>query len=55
MIYNGQDDIICNTPSTQNWINNLDWESSEIFFDSDLQPWKEFNTTVGSQKAFNGF
>lgn len=34
MLYNGQDDIICNSPNQQNWVGNLDWSGKTKFYDT---------------------
>ena len=55
MIYNGQDDIICNTPSTENWINKLEWSGADGFRNSEYFPWKVNNETVGTHKSYQNF
>jgi len=45
MLYNGQDDIICNSPSTQNWISKLQWPGQQQFYDAEPQIWKLSNGT----------
>ena len=55
MIYNGQDDIICNTPSTENWINKLEYDGAEMFRQATYNPWKVNNETVGTHKTSGNF
>ena len=51
MIYEGQDDIICNTPGQLNWLNMLDWPGNRDFFDSQRYPWSEKDEVVGMSKV----
>jgi serine carboxypeptidase 1 len=51
MIYEGQDDIICNTPCTENFIDKLDWAGSDDFRNADYNPWMENKATVGTHKV----
>ncbi len=52
MIYNGQDDIICNTPCTENFIDKLDtWAGQDDFRGATRYPWTENNNTVGMYKT----
>ena len=55
LIYNGQDDIICNTPSTENWINELEWPDDADFYNFNRLPWMENNQTVGMYKGSDNF
>ena len=38
LLYNGQDDIIVNTPSAENWIGKM-WGDNEAFYNAELQVW----------------
>lgn len=45
MFYNGQDDIICNSPSTQTWMSKLSWVGQDGFYNANSQPWVLNNGT----------
>lgn len=56
MFYNGQDDIICNTPAVQNWITNLPWAGQNGLYQTPFNVWIYENGTVaGLQKNYNNF
>jgi vitellogenic carboxypeptidase-like protein len=56
MFYNGQDDIICNTPAVQNWITNLAWSGQTGFYNANFNVWNYKNGTVaGLQKIYQNF
>lgn len=56
MFYNGQDDIICNTPSVENWITNLEWAGQTALYNTPFNVWIYENGTVaGLQKTYNNF
>ena len=56
MFYNGQDDIICNTPSVQNWIGEMEWSGQNGFYQSNFNVWVYANgTNAGLQKNYNNF
>jgi len=56
MFYNGQDDIICNTPAVQNWITNLQWAGQTGFYNADFNVWNYKNGTIaGLQKTYQNF
>lgn len=46
MLYNGQDDIICNSPNQQNWIGNLNWTSQQEFYNTEFNVWVYENQTM---------
>lgn len=46
MIYNGQDDIICNSPNQQNWVGNLTWSGNSDFYSTPFQVWIYENGTI---------
>mmetsp|Transcript_26175 Transcript_26175/g.23032 ORF Transcript_26175/g.23032 Transcript_26175/m.23032 type:complete len:159 (-) Transcript_26175:146-622(-) len=46
MLYNGQDDIICNSPNQQNWVGKMSWSASNKFYDTPFQVWQYANETV---------
>jgi len=55
LLYNGQDDIICNSPSSQNWIGEL-WagENDQSFYNAPLQVWMLPNGTNGGLAKNSG-
>lgn len=53
LLYNGQNDIIVNTPSAENWIFSLDWSKNSAFLQSQKINWKVNNTVVGTVKQMN--
>lgn len=50
LIYNGQNDIIVETPGTNRWIEQLHYKDHEEFRDRDFSVWKVDGKTAGSQK-----
>ena len=53
MFYNGQDDIICNTPSVQNWIAQMEWAGQGAFYQTPFNIWiYENGTNAGLQKNY---
>jgi len=46
LIYNGQDDIICNSPNQQNWVGNLSWSRQTEFYNTPFQVWLYANQTM---------
>jgi len=56
MFYNGQDDIICNTPAVENWIANLQWSGQTGLYQTPFNVWNYQNGTVaGLQKNYHNF
>jgi len=56
MFYNGQDDIICNTPAVENWIANLQWSGQTGLYQTPFNVWNYQNGTVaGLQKTYQNF
>lgn len=56
MFYNGQDDIIVNTPAVENWIANLQWSGQTGLYQTPFNVWNYQNGTVaGLQKNYNNF
>lgn len=53
LLYNGQNDIIVNTPSAENWIYSLNWGKSSQFLKSQKQNWVVNNTVVGTVKILH--
>jgi carboxypeptidase C (cathepsin A) len=39
LLYNGQDDIIVNTPSAETWIRTIDWLYINDYLEADKSPW----------------
>jgi carboxypeptidase C (cathepsin A) len=55
MLYNGQDDIICNSPNQQNWVGNLNWTHQNDFYNTEFQVWVYENQTMaGLMKQNSG-
>jgi carboxypeptidase C (cathepsin A) len=53
VLYNGEDDIIINTPGARSWIRNLDWEYIHQFENSKTQTLNDqSNNIVGTVKTF---
>jgi carboxypeptidase C (cathepsin A) len=50
LLYNGQNDIIVNTPSAENWIYSLGWTKSSQFLQSPKINWIVNKTVVGTVK-----
>lgn len=46
MFYNGQDDIICNSPNQQNWISNVSWAYQSQFYNQGFDVWIYQNGTI---------
>jgi len=53
LLYNGQNDIIVNTPSVENWIYSLEWSRSLDFLQTPKQNWLVNKTVVGTVKQLN--
>jgi len=53
LLYNGQYDIIVNSPSAEAWINALSWSGKQGFYDAQFQSWMLNNgTVVGFKKSY---
>ena len=56
ILYSGQNDIICNTVSTYNYISKLEWSGVNGFINSKKQILKVSNGTVaGNYKTYGHF
>lgn len=56
LLYNGQYDIIVNTPSAINWIGQLPWSGQVGFYNAPLQNWIYNNgSAVGLAKNYENF
>jgi vitellogenic carboxypeptidase-like protein len=56
LLYNGQYDVIVNTPSALNWIGQLEWSGQIGFYNAPLQNWIFNNgTPVGLAKNYKNF
>lgn len=56
ILYNGQYDIIVNTPSAINWIGELNWSGQVGFYNAPLQNWIYNNgSAVGLAKNYENF
>ena len=50
LLYNGQNNIIVNTPSAENWIYSLKWDGAEKLLYSKKKFWNVNGKTVGTVK-----
>lgn len=50
LLYNGQIDLIVPSPSSLNWIHNLEWSGKEGFYEAPMINWHLNN---GSIAGFN--
>jgi len=54
LFFNGQDDLICNTPGVQSWITNLPWIWQEQYYQSAFNVWvAKSGMIAGLQKSYN--
>eukprot|EP01016_Furgasonia_blochmanni_P038419 TRINITY_DN463_c0_g2_i2.p1 TRINITY_DN463_c0_g2~~TRINITY_DN463_c0_g2_i2.p1 ORF type:complete len:426 (-),score=108.48 TRINITY_DN463_c0_g2_i2:140-1417(-) len=51
LLYNGQDDIIINTPSAEAWIRNFDWKHRDEFNAAHFRAWNHNGEVVGVGKT----
>lgn len=51
LLYNGQNDIIVNTPSAENWIYSLKWDGAEKLLYSKKKFWNVNGKTIGTVKT----
>jgi len=51
LLFNGQDDLIVNTPSAQNWIASIDWDGREEYLTSEKIIWKANGEVAGSART----
>jgi carboxypeptidase C (cathepsin A) len=47
LLYNGQDDVIINTPSAENWIAALEWSGRDEYLKADKTTWKAEGEVAG--------
>ncbi len=50
LLYNGQNDIIVNTPAAESWIYSLNWKKSTEFLQTPKINWQVNNKVVGTVK-----
>ncbi len=51
LIYNGQDDLIVQSPGTMKWVDRIHYSKSEEFRKKLFTPWKINNKVVGAVKS----
>lgn len=51
LIYNGQDDLIVQTPGTMKWVDRIHFSQADEFRRKLFTPWKVNNKVVGSIKS----
>lgn len=52
LLYNGQDDLIVNTPGAENWIANLDWYGRKEYLAANKTIWHENDQVVGYTRTY---
>ena len=50
LIYNGQNDIIVETPGTNRWVEQIVYKDHDVFRDTHFSVWKVDGKVAGSQK-----
>ena len=56
MLYSGQNDIICNTVGTYNYITNFEWDGVDGFVNSPMNLLKDNDgTVIGDYKNYKQF
>lgn len=53
LLYNGQNDILINTPSSEKWIYSLNWSKTAEFLKTPKANWVVNQTVVGTVKQLN--
>lgn len=51
LIYNGQDDLIVQSPGTMKWVDRIHFAEAEEFRKKLFTPWKINNKVVGAMKS----
>lgn len=51
LIYNGQNDIIVETPGTLRWVEQIVYKDQDAFRNTDFSVWKVDGKVAGSQKS----
>lgn len=51
LIYNGQNDIIVETPGTLRWVEQIVYKDHDAFRSTDFSVWKVDGKVAGSQKS----
>ena len=51
LVYNGQDDLIVQSPGTMKWLDDISYDKSEEFRKKLFSPWKVDGKMVGSMKS----
>ena len=51
LLFNGQDDLIVNTPSAENWIASIDWDGREEYLETEKVIWRANGQVAGSART----
>ena len=51
LVYNGQDDLIVQTPGTMKWVDQLNFDKADEFRKKMFSPWKVNGHMAGSVKS----
>ena len=51
LVYNGQDDLIVQTPGTMKWLDEINFDKADEFRSKLFSPWKVNGQIAGSMKS----
>jgi len=51
LLFNGQDDLIVNTPSAENWIASMNWSGRDEYLSAEKQIWKVDGQVAGYARS----
>jgi len=55
MLYNGQDDLICNAPGSEAWISTIDWPHRQDYLNAKKSVWKNQDGEIaGYERSSHG-
>lgn len=52
LLWNGQDDLIVNTPQAETWIKNIDWPGKQGYYEADKIVWKVGGNVAGYVRGY---
>jgi len=52
LLYNGQDDIIVNTPAAESWIKTIDWDGINDYLEADKTVWMNEGKVAGYVRGY---